>query len=712
MKQLLILLAAFALLACEPNAPTTPQAVDYTAWVNPFIGTDGTGHTFPGPCLPFGMVQPGPDNTDQGWDYTSGYQLQDSTIIGFSQTRASGTGINEFGDVLLFPFVGENASFSARKKEETAEVGYYKVVLNDQTTVELTATERVAFHRYTFSQQEANVLVNLQHGLRFLTDSLVLESDIVVESDQKTISGYVHTKNWVKRKYFFTLVFDQAYQRITELPKKDKENAPKYVMNFALPASKSLQAKISLSTVSVAGAKTNLQAELPHWDFDTIRQQAKATWNQYLGKIDIEAPQKQKEIFYTAMYHLFIHPSNIADTDGRYRGVNDQVAQAPAGTYYSTLSLWDTYRASHPLYTVLVPERVNGFINTLLAHHEAQGFLPIWTAWGQENYCMIGNHAIPVISDAYAKGFRGFDAEKALEAMVKSTSENHFNSDWQLYQQYGYYPFDRLDNEAVSRTLESGFDDYCVAFMAEKMGNKAVADRYYKRAAYYKTLFDQETKLMRGKNTLGQFRTPFDPLTPTSPMNNPGDYTEANAWQYTWASAQHDVAGYMELLGGQEAFTEHLDQFFGIEGTGDNKHLGQEAMIGQYAHGNEPSHHIAYLYAYSLKPEKGRKLISQIYRQFYDNTPQGITGNDDCGQMSAWYIFTTLGFYPVNPANGEFVMGLPQVKKATLHLPNGKEFTISTTTENARQFVLNGQPMTGYILPYEAVMKGGSLEVR
>lgn len=710
MRELKLLIIFLTLAGCDKIVESNIEQKDYTQYVDPFIGTDGTGHTFPGPTMPFGMVQPGPDNTNKGWDYTSGYQLKDSTIIGFSNTRASGTGISEFGDVLLFPFTEKTIDFSTQKVNEEAEVGYYKVNLSNKIKAELTSTERVAFHKYTYPSNDAKLLVNLQHGLRFLTDSLVLDSDVIIEKDNKSISGYCHTKNWVERKYFFTINFDFPFENIQELPKQPKENAPKYVLSFNLKE-KQLQCKVALSTVSIDGAKNNLKVELPHWEFDKVKQNAKNVWNQYLKKIDIEADKKQKRIFYTAMYHLFIQPSNIADVDGKYRGADDKIATAINNEYYSTLSLWDTYRAAHPLYTILVPERVNGFVNTMLAHHKAQGYLPIWTAWGQENHCMIGNHAIPVIVDAYLKGFNGFDSNEALEAMVSTTSKNHLNSEWDVYNKYGYYPFDYLDNESVSRTLESGFDDYCVALMASKLGKSEIAKTYNKRASYYKNLFDSETGLMRGKDKKGNFRKPFEPLVPTSPMNNPGDYTEANAWQYTWTPSQYDVEGYAELLGGKVALKEQLNTFFTIESEEDNKHLGQEGLIGQYAHGNEPSHHIAYLYTFTDEPEIGKKYISQIYNQFYNDTPDGITGNDDCGQMSAWYIFTTLGFYPVNPANGEFVFGIPQVVKAKIHLENEKTLEITKSNKQTNIILLNGKVLNTSF-NYEQLMQGGKLEFK
>ncbi|MEM9681420.1 MAG: glycoside hydrolase family 92 protein, partial [Bacteroidota bacterium] len=547
--------------------------------------------------------------------------------------------------------------------------------------------------------------LNLQHGLRFLTDSLVLDSDVKIKN-KTTISGFCRTKNWVERQYFFTLHFNREFDSVIELPKGPKENAPKYVLNFESLSDRQLQLKVALSSVSTDGAENNLNTELSHWKFDEVKNKAKTIWNSYLQRIEIEAPLKQKQIFYTAMYHALIHPSNIADVDGRYRGADDQIAKTESGEYYSTLSLWDTYRASHPLFTILTPERVDGFVETMLAHHKAQGYLPIWTAWGKENHCMIGNHAIPVITDAYMKGFKGFDADEALQAMIESTTENHLNSDWELYDNYGYYPFDFIDNEAVSRTLESGYDDYCVALLAEQLGKDSIAEVYYKRSKYYKNLFDPETKLMRGKDSKGNFRTPFEPLVPTSPMNNPGDYTEANAWQYSWASTQHDIEGFIELVGGKEAFTKLLDDFFSIEGE-DNKHLGQEALIGQYAHGNEPSHHISYLYKYSNTPEKADQLIKQIYKQFYNNTPDGITGNDDCGQMSAWYIFSTLGFYPVNPANGEFVLGYPQVETAIIHLGDGNTFTIDTSHNG--NIHLNSVLHKEKVIMYNDIVSGGTL---
>ena len=689
---------------------------DYTQFVNPFIGTDGTGHTFPGPSMPFGMVQPGPDNAAGGWAYTSGYQYRDSTVVGFSQTRLSGTGIGELGDILLLPFVvtkDADLKNGLLKNTEKASPGYYTVTKKDQVKVELSCSDRVAFHRYTFPRSDAKLLVNFQHGIHFLTDSLVLESDVKIENNQ-IISGYCHTRNWVERKYFFVLKFDVPFTKSELLPKGRKENAPKYILDFKLAQNKVLQVKIALSTVDIKGAKLNLQSEIPGWDFDKVKQNAVKAWNNYLGRINIEADKKQKEIFYTSLYHLFLQPSNIADADGRYRGADDKIAIAPNKEYYSTLSIWDIYRGAFPLLQIISPEKINGIVNTMLLHHKAAGFLPIWTAWGQDNYCMIGNHSIPMILSAYNNGFKGFNAHEALKAMAETSTRSHINSDWELYNHYGYYPFDKLDNEAVSRTLESGYDDWCVAEMASKLGDTSTAETFYKRAAYYKNLFDPETKLFRGKDTRGNWRSPFDPFIATSPMNNPGDYTEANAWQYFWTPAQFDIDGMKKLLGGKSAFTGKLNDFFTTEAKNPDKFLGQEAMIGQYAHGNEPSHHVVYLYAYSNEPETGQKYIHRIINEFHNNTPDGMIGNDDCGQMSAWYILSCLGFYPVNPASGEFVLGAPQLQKAWIHLGHGKTLLVESgnfSPQNicSEKVLLNGQIIGKPFITFEEILKGGKL---
>ena len=691
------------------------NAQNNAKFVNTFIGTDGTGHTFPGPSMPFGMVQPGPDNSIEGWNHTSGYQYKDTLLLGFSQMRFSGTGIGEMGNILLLPFNQNKIKYknSYHKESEKASVGYYTLTKKDAIKVELTCSERVAFHKYTYPDKQAQLLLDFQHGIQFLNDSLVLENDIKIENNT-TISGYCKTKGWVTKKYFYTIHFDTPFSAIQEFPKGKKQNAPIFKIDFDLTDNKVLHTKIALSTVSIEGAQLNLKSEIPNWNFEKVKLNAEKVWNDYLNRIDIEAPQKQKEIFYTSLYHLLLQPSNIADVDGKYRGANDAINNAPNKEYYSTLSIWDIYRGAFPLLQIIAPEKIDGIINTLLLHHKAAGFLPIWTAWGQDNYCMIGNHAIPMILSAYNNGFDGFDKDEALKAMIETSTRSHINSDWELYNQYGYYPYDKLDNEAVSRTLESGYDDWCVSKMAENLNDKETYSNFTKRANFYKNLFDTSTQLFRGKDTNGNWRMPFDPLTATSPMNNPGDYTEANAWQYFWTPAQYDVEGMKNLLGGTSAFTKKLNDFFTIESVNPNKFLGQEAMIGQYAHGNEPSHHIVYLYAFSDTPKVGQKYIHKIINEFHNNTPDGMIGNDDCGQMSAWYILSSLGFYPINPANGEFVLGVPQVKNATIHLKNNKKFTINKSNFSEDNSYSNTQKLNNIelskpIINYSDIINGGTL---
>jgi predicted alpha-1,2-mannosidase len=694
-----------------------------TKYVNVFIGTDGTGHTFPGPSMPFGMVQPGPDNRDYGWAHTSGYQYADTILRGFSQSHLSGTGINELGDVLMLPYNSskEKLKNSYHKHTESASPGYYTLVKKDDVKVELTCTERVAFHQYTFPDKNARLFIDFKHGLRFVFDEknqteYVVTSDVKV-TDAKTITGFVSTNNWVKRTYYFVLTFDQPFVDIENTGELASGKAPAFTFSFSLKDEKILKVKVALSTVSADGAMLNLKTELPHWNFEQTRSNNQQAWEKYLSRITIDATEKQKEIFYTSFYHLLLQPSNIADVDVQYRGVNNKIAVAPNKEYYSTLSIWDVYRGAFPLLQIVAPEKIDGIINSMLLHHKAAGFLPIWTVWGQDNYCMIGNHAIPMILSAYKNGFTKFDAQDALRAMVETSTQSHINSNWELYNQYGYYPFDKLDNEAVSRTLESGYDDWCVAEMAKMLGDTATATTFYKRANYYKNLYDSSTQFFRGKDTSGNWRTPFDPLKATSPLNNPGDYTEANAWQYLWTPAQHDVDGMIQLLGGKDAFTKKLDEFFITPALQPDKYLGQEAMIGQYAHGNEPSHHIIYLYAFSNSPKNGHRYINKVVNEFHNNTPDGMIGNDDCGQMSAWYMLSVLGFYPVNPANGEFVLGSPQVKKAQLKLSENKTLTIEASrfTKNniyTDEVKLNGKKLTQGVITFEQISNGGTLNFR
>ena len=707
------LLAVLLALAGPLVGATAP---DYASFVNVFSGTDGTGHTFPGPSVPFGLVQPGPDNRDTGWDYTSGYQYRDPRLVGFSQTRLSGTGLPELGDVLLLPAAGavaEKADSGYHKATEQGAPGYYAVTLDDGVQVELTCSARVALHRYTFPGSEATVFVDCQHGLRFDANKpLVLTSDIRVENPA-TISGGASTTNWVARKYFFTLRFDRPAVRTVQLPPRPGDRAPRYALTFHLGPDRVLQAKVALSSVSIAGANANLQAEQPGWDFARVRDAARAQWNEVLGRIEIEADHETRRIFTTCLYHLFLQPANLADADGRYCGPDDRIHQASGGEYYTTLSTWDVYRAALPLMMIIAPERIDGLVRSLLIHEQTQGYLPIWTAWGQENNCMIGNHSIPIIAAAYARGFRGFDAQAALAAMVRTETVNHFNSNWALLNHHGYYPFDLVPIESVSRTLESAYDDHCVATLAAALGRNDLAATFNRRAGYYRNLFDPQTKLMRGRDSQGRWRTPFDPLTATSPMNHPGDYTEANAWQYTWTPGQYDVEGLMALMGGRAGFTRMLDKFFSLQAVNPDKFLGQEAMIGQYPHANEPCHHVVWLYAFSDRPQRVAELARQICRDNYHDSPGGLLGNDDCGQMSAWYVFATLGFYPLDPATGDYLLSRPLVTRAQIHLPGGRTFVVTRGSDAAagtsNTALLNGREKLTRYLSHAALVGGGEL---
>ena len=703
-----------------------------TRRVDPFIGTDGTGHVFPGAVLPFGMVAPSPDNADRGWSYSGGYQYRAPKIMGFSNTHISGAGIPELGDVLLQPAVGgrwstSSTDFSAAddKQSESARPGYYRVALPGHgVRVELTATQRVALHRYTFTRSGVvQVLADLQHGLLFGDGPRVTQSDVQTDAAAGEISGTVHARNWVERQTSFVLRFSQPIAKVETLPAQPGALAPRYLLTFNLSGTRVLQARVALSTVDVAGARGNL-AQADGASFDRARAAADAAWSELLGRARIQAPPRQQRIFYTALYRALIHPSDIADADGRVRGPTGQVISARGGHYYSTLSLWDTFRGVHPLLTLLVPERVDGFILTLLDHHRAQGYLPLWTAWGRETHTMIGNPALPVIADAVARGFRGFDLDEALQAMVTSSTAKRpaapewAQRDWSAYEEFGYLPFDRVSNEAVSKTLEFGIGDDAVARAAGAAGNAELAARFAKRAQGWRQLWDAQTQTMRGRDSQGRWREPFNPLTPTSPMNNPGDYTEANAWQYTLTPALHDPVGLVQAIGGRQAFEAWLDRFFSLNGPGDNKHLGQEALIGQYAHGNEPSHHIAYLYAWTDAPWKGHTLIRRIAGSFYGAGPNGITGNDDCGQMSAWLVLSTLGFYPVQPASGSYALGAPQVRAADLRVSGDREPArwlhiradgFGAAAPWARAARLNGKAVPATALRHADLAAGGEL---
>ena len=696
---------------------------DLTKYVNPFIGTAFTGHTFPGATYPLGFMQPGPETGNFSWDYCSGYFYDDEKINGFSQNRLNGTGIVDFGDLLLQPFSGEkreDLSSTFNKSTEVATPGYYSVVLTDNDVkVEVTTAPHVAFHRYTYNADKtAGLLADFQSGLVWSKDRIsthVLENVVNFESDY-IITGYTRRREWTERTYYFVIEFDKPIVSKELLEQRDpREKAPRYILNFDLGNDSVLNTKVAMSTTGIEGAKANLAAEGKERSFDDVYKDAKKEWNRYLSKVSIEGTDEDKTNFYTALYHLYIQPNNIADVDGKYVGPNGKISQSPTGKFYSTLSQWDTFRAAFPMYTILSPEIINDLVNNMLEFSEQKGHLPIWALMGQETFTMIGNHSIPMVVDAYLKGFEGFDAERAYSEIKKSLTEGkHKNAGWEEYDKYGYYPYDLFKVESVSRTLESGFDDYCAAIMAKKLGKTEDYEFFMNRSGFYKNHYDNETKSMRPKDSKGEWLTPFDPYRLAHADSNiGGHYTEGNALQYTWHVLQ-DIPGLIELLGGKEEAGKVLDFLFTTEQESTGTLSDVTGLIGQYAHGNEPSHHIAYIYMYLDRPEDTQRLIRQICKNFYQNKPDGLIGNDDCGQMSAWYMFSAMGFYPVNPVSGELVFGAPQLPKTTLNLDNGKTFTIEAinlSEENMyiEKIELNGSIYTEKFITYDDIMNGGEL---
>ncbi len=725
MKKLSVFLYTLALgsafYSCSTAKQDTPQT-DYTQYVDPFIGAADNGHTFPGACRPFGMIQTSPVTGAVGWRYCSEYMYTDSIIWGFTQTHLNGTGCMDLGDILVMPFTGERhrtwdayrSSFS--KTSENATPGYYTVTL-DQAKVkaELTATTHAALHRYTYEQADsASILIDLQHGPAWNEKqyhSQVNSCEVNWENDS-TLTGHVNNKVWVDQDYYFVMQFSRPVIDHFELPMAETEKGKRLVASFNIQPGEEVLMKVALSTTGVEGAKANMAAEVPGWDFEGIRTAAKADWNSYLSRIEVEGTDEEKTNFYTSFYHALIQPNEISDVDGRYRNAADSVVNATGGKFYSTFSLWDTYRAAHPFYTLMVPERVDGFINSLVDQAEVQGYLPIWGLWGKENFCMVANHGVSVVAEAYAKGFRGFDAERAFNAIKQTQTVSHpLKSNWENYMKYGYFPTDLTEAESVSSTLESVYDDYAAADMAKRMGKTEDAAYFARRADFYKNLFDSSTQFMRPKKSDGTWKSPFNPSQIGHAESVGGDYTEGNAWQYTW-HVQHDVPGLIALFGGEEPFLNKLDSLFTLKL--ETTQADVTGLIGQYAHGNEPSHHVTYLYALAGRPERTQELIREIFDTQYSPKPNGLCGNDDCGQMSAWYIFSAMGFYPVNPVSGEYVFGAPQLPEFVLHLADGKTFTIkaeglSEANKYVKSITLNGEPYTKNFISHADIVKGGTL---
>ena len=741
---MLLLASGIGLFSCaEQNLPK-----EYTDSVNVFIGTGGHGHTFPGATLPHGMVQLSPDTRLLGWDACSGYYYDDTSIMGFSHTHLSGTGIGDYGDILFMPVVGEKPLIAGTAEnpdegyrsrfsheQESARPGYYQVLLQDDSiNVELTATLRAGLHRYTYPKaSDARLIVDMEptiHGHQHPVTQIRVVND-------STIAGMKYTVGWAKRHYVyfyavFSSPFDYKLYSGTEYQSDSTSvtvNTAKAVISFRnLPADGRVLAKVGISSVDEEGARLNVEAEIPNWDFEGVMKQANTAWNEALGKIDIEtSDNNSRTVFYTSLYHAFIQPSLASDVDGRYRTMGHEIKQDASYTNYTVFSLWDTFRAAHPLYTIVTPEQNQAFIRSLLRKYDEGGILPKWELASNETGTMIGYHAVSVIADAMMKKQCDFDVKKALEACIRSSVYDTTGvtpmMDRQILNgklmpvsikyknELGYIPCDKVGG-SVSQGLEFAYNDWLIAQMMKEHNRKDLYDKYMELSRNYRNYFDPETKLMRGRLSDGSWITPFDPAS----VQRPSNYVEGNAWQWAWFVPQ-DVEGLMELVGGQKSFEAHLDTLFttSSELTGDpNAAADVTGMIGQYAHGNEPSHHIPYLYNYAGAPRKTQALVDHILRTLYHNDPNGLSGNEDVGQMSAWYALSAMGFYSFCPGRPVYEIGRPIFDKVTIHLSNGKDFVIqakNNSVENKyiRSMKLNGEDLAEPRFSHFDLMKGGEL---
>lgn len=688
----------------------------YTTYVDPFIGTGGHGHTYPGAVLPHGMVQLSPDTRLDGWDGCSGYHYSDNYIYGFSHTHLSGTGCSDYGDILLSPMTGEpspdnkkyGSTFSHTR--EKASPGFYSVQLDNGVDVMLTATQRVGFHQYNFTKGAPTIILDLKHR------DEVLESSLQVLDDH-TIAGLRRSKAWAENQYvYFVIEFSQPFSSYgtwsDDKPVFNKKELSgknlKAFFQFGKTGKPVVMAKVAISGVSIEGAMRNLKAELPGWDFEATRKAATTTWEKELSRIEITADNnKQLRTFYTALYHTMVVPNINMDTDGQYRGRDNQVHTAKGFTNYSVFSLWDTYRGAHPLYTIIDRKRTLDYVQSFLVQYQQGGRLPVWELSSCETDCMIGYHSVPVIVDAYMKGITGFDTQLALQAMKKGATWNHLGLP--ALMDHGFLEMDD-EHESVSKTLEYAYDDWCIAQFAKKLGNENDYRYYIKRAQSFKNILDTKTGFMRPRKN-GNWVSPFDPRE----VNN--NFTEANSWQYSFYMPQ-DVNGYLNMIGGRKKLEEKLDALF----TAPQQTTGRDqsditGLIGQYAHGNEPSHHIAYLYSFAGVPSKTQSMIHRIRNEMYHDAPDGLAGNEDCGQMSAWYILSALGFYPVTPGTTDYIIGTPAFASATIKLENGKTFRIKADRLNNSSFyiqsaALNGAPYNKAFVSYPDIIKGGELLFR
>ncbi len=728
-----ILLLALGWGCCIAAAPAAIAPVDS---VNVFVGTGGHGHTYPGATVPFGMVQLSPDTRTEDWDACAGYYYGDKSIRGFSHIHLSGTGIRDGGDLLILPITGDLGTgdnykplaaktFASQFSHdgEWAQPGYYKVVLNTyKVTAELTATIHAGMHRYTFpASSQSHILIDLVHGL----ESPPTDVDLKVESNT-LLTGYRRSNGWGKGVvYYFAIESSTPFKTYglevdgKPLPDGTAEAKARQIrghLDYATTEGQQIVLRVGISPTSVEEARKNLAAEIPGWNFDAVREAARNTWNEGLSRLAIESSNPNiRQTYYSALYHSMVAPTMYNDADGSYLGPDKEVHTNPGFQYYTTFSLWDAFRAEHPLLTLTQPERVNDFVRTFLASYQETPAheLPMWPVANFETHTMIGYHAVPVICDAYAKGFRDYDPQLALKAMRDTAMASR--NDPANYEKYGYLPSDvGRSRSGVARTLEYSFDDWCIAQMANSVGDKEDAEHFAKRSENYTNLFDAATGFFRGKTAAGAFR-PSGQFNPK--RIDTADYVEANAYHYAFA-ALHDVPEMIKLYGGNEAFVKKLDEMFDADSDIPNYIPDMTGLVGQYSHGNEPCHHAAYLYALAGDQSQTARRVRQIMQLHYDNTPEGICGNDDCGQMSAWYVWSAMGLYPVNPASGIYVIGSPMVEKATFNLNpkyyKGGTFTvIAHNVSNQNIYVqsakLNGQAINRPWITHDEISKGGTL---
>jgi predicted alpha-1,2-mannosidase len=730
MKNITLFLLCFVLfVGCKKQTVKSYNDKDLTKYVNPFIGTGGHGHTYPGAAVPFGMLQISPVNGISNWDWCSGYHYSDSVMVGFSHLSLSGTGIGDLADVLFMPINKEidlrvlhkyrdsipyKSSYS--HKNEKAGPGYYQVFLDDpKINVELTTSNRTAIHKYIYTENDRqSVIVDLGFAINW---DKALKTSITIENEN-TISGYRFSSGWAKnQKVYFVAKFSKPISEHTlfanqEIIKGSTSQGEKTAVQlfFNSVNSSELFVKVALSSVSIANAKNNL--DTGDFNFEKVKTEADSIWNKALNKIEVETPiDSLKTMFYTAMYHAQLAPVTYSDKNGQFRKENDSIETASDYTAYSTLSLWDTFRAEQPLLTLIAPDKVSDIINTMLSYYETRNILPVWTLYANETNTMTGYHSIPVIVEAYKKGIRGFDAEKAYDAMKTTMMQDERGLNY--YKKYGYIPYSLLD-ESVTITLEYAYDDWCVAQMAKELGKNDDYQFFLNRSKAYQHLFDSETGFMRGKSVDGKsWNMPFDPKH--SNHREQTDYTEGNAWQHSWF-VPHNVEDFISLHGNNKIFASRLEQLFteSSEITGENVSADISGLIGQYAHGNEPSHHIAYLFNHADQPWRTQYWVRYILDTQYNTTPNGLSGNEDCGQMSAWYVFSSMGLYPMNPASGDYEIGSPIFEKTTITISEGKTFIITAENVSDKNIYIQSATLNGGIfnqssIAHRKITEGGTL---